>query len=237
MSKSKANDRREQLDKIRKEQQAADRKRTWLFGGIGAVAAVAIIGGSIVAVQQVEANKPENKALAAFGVAAADAACTDEQKTPSEGVNNHVPNVDEAGNKTVVEYTSVPPSFGAHYGAPAPFERGFYTDRDKPAMEELVHNLEHGYVVVWYDPALSDDQTQALEDTVSNLRGNADTQKIIASAWDPAYGELPDGKQVALSHWGTKEGVIKHCGSVSGEVIGQFAKDYPASDSPEPFGA
>jgi thymidylate synthase len=237
MSKSKANERREKLDQIRKEQKSADRQRNWLFAGVGGVAALAIVGGSIYAVQQVEANKPENQELSAFGVSASAASCTDNLATKSEGVNDHVPTLGEDGNPTVVKYSTVPPAFGPHYGAPAPFERGFYTARDKPAMEELVHNLEHGYKVVWYDDALPDDQKQDLEDIVTNLRGDADTQKIIASAWDPAYGELPDGKLVAMSHWGTKEGVRKLCGAVSGEAIGAFATDHPPTDSPEPFGA
>jgi hypothetical protein len=239
MSKAKANERREKLDAMRREQQAADRKRNLLFGGIGGVLALAIIGGSVFAVQRTEANKPENKELASFGVSAADAACTDviEDKPKSEDINNHVPPVDAQGNVTVVSYETTPPSYGPHFGAPAPFEREFYTDRDRPAMEELVHNLEHGYVVVWYDPSLPAEQIDDLRGVVANLRANQETQKIIASAWDPAYGTFDDDAKVAMSHWGRENSARQLCGAVSGEVIGAFANEHPPTESPEPFGA
>jgi hypothetical protein len=237
VSKKKADERREVLDQVRREQQAADRRRNLLFGGVGAALAVLIIGGSIVAVQRTEANKPENRELASFGVSAASAECGDLLKESSSGQNDHVPPVDANGQATVVDYTTVPPAFGPHFGAPAPFERSFYTDRDRPAMEELVHNLEHGYVVVWYDADLADDQIDDLRGAVENLRSREETQKIIASAWDDAYGEFPSDTAIAMSHWGVKEGVRQLCGAVSGEAIGDFADKHPPTDSPEPFGA
>ena len=60
---------------------------------------------------------------------------------PSEGANHVAPG-------TRVDYKTDPPTSGAHYEAPvAP---GFY-DREMPA-EALVHNLEHGHIVIYYDP-------------------------------------------------------------------------------------
>jgi hypothetical protein len=224
---------------MRREQQAADRRRNLLFGGIGGALALVIIGGSVFAVQRTEANKPENKELSAFGVSAADADCRDviEDKPKSEDINNHVPPVDAEGKPTVVSYETSPPSYGPHFGAPAPFEREFYTERDRPAMEELVHNLEHGYVVVWYDPALPEDQIEDLRGVVTNLRSREETKKVIASAWDPEYGGFDDDAKVAMSHWGRENSARQFCGAVSGEAIGDFAVGHPPTDSPEPFGA
>jgi hypothetical protein len=237
VSKKKADERREKLDQVRREQQAADRRRNLLFGGLGAGLAVLIIGGSLVAVQRTEAAKPENKELAAFGVSAADADCGDLLKESSSGQNDHVPPVDAQGQATVIDYTTVPPAFGPHLAAPAPFERAFYTDRDRPAMEALVHNLEHGYVVVWYDPELAEDQIEDLRGTVAKLRASEETRKVIASAWDPTYGAFPEDAAIGMSHWGVKEGVRQFCGAVSGEAIGAFAVEHPPTESPEPFGA
>lgn len=237
MSNAKSDDRRNRLDEVKRQQQAADRKRNLLFGGIGGIVALAIVGGSVFAVQRTEANKPENREIASFGVPAADASCEKVEKTKSSGVNNHVNPTQPDGKPTVVKYATVPPSFGPHYGAPAPFERGFYTERDRPAMEELVHNLEHGYVVVWYDPALSADDASDVEGIVTKLRTTPETQKVIASAWDDAYGALPDGTAIALSHWGVANGTRQLCGAVSGEAIQEFVVANPPSDSPEPFGA
>jgi hypothetical protein len=237
MTKDKPADRRQRIDEIKREQQAADRKRNLLFGGIGGLIALVIIGGSVFAVQRTEANKPENRALESFGVSADDASCAKVVKTASSGVNNHVPPTKEDGSKTVVDYTTVPPAFGPHYGAPAPFERGFYTDRDKPAMETLVHNLEHGYVVVWYDPSLPDDDREELQGVIAKLRTNNATAKVMASPWDDSYGSLPDGTSIAMSHWGVKAGSRQLCGAVSGEAINAFVVAHPPTDSPEPNGA
>jgi hypothetical protein len=237
MPKEKSSDRRQRIEEIKREQQAADRKRNLLFGGIGGVIALAIIGGSVLAVQRTEAAKPENRALDSFGVPAADASCGEVLSTKSSGVNNHVSPVQQDGSKTVVDYTTVPPAFGPHFDAPAPFERGFYNERDRPAMETLVHNLEHGYVVVWYDPALSDDDKGEIEGTIAKLRTENATAKVVASPWDSAYGKLPEDTAVAMSHWGVKAGARQLCGAVSGEAINAFVLAHPPTDSPEPNGA
>ncbi len=44
-------------------------------------------------------------------------------------------------------YNSDPPTSGPHYAEPA--EAGFY--EEAPADEALVHNLEHGHVIIWYN--------------------------------------------------------------------------------------
>jgi hypothetical protein len=51
-------------------------------------------------------------------------------------------------------YNSEPPTSGPHYASP--MQAGFYDERDPEAQVEnpegyLVHNLEHGYVVFWYN--------------------------------------------------------------------------------------
>ncbi|WOI45580.1 DUF3105 domain-containing protein [Acidovorax sp. BLS4] len=70
---------------------------------------------------------------------------------------NHVP----VG--TPVDYADAPPAFGAHWNeagvAPAPFAKKFYTDQDRPELEALVHNLEHGYTILWYDSTIAGDKT------------------------------------------------------------------------------
>ncbi len=64
---------------------------------------------------------------------------------------------------TDVDYDTVPPTSGPHYGDWVP--PGFY-DQEQ-SYEELVHNLEHGHVVVYYDPAeLSEEAEQSLREFV-----------------------------------------------------------------------
>ena len=49
-----------------------------------------------------------------------------------------------------MDYAQSPPDSGKHYPTPAPFTKHFYAEADRPPVETLVHNLEHGYTVVWY---------------------------------------------------------------------------------------
>lgn len=64
------------------------------------------------------------------------------QRLPSEG-RTHV----DTG--TQVDYDTQPPTSGPHYNDWA--DPGYYTE-PVPAGN-LVHSLEHGYVVIYYDPA------------------------------------------------------------------------------------
>lgn len=71
-----------------------------------------------------------------------DALLQDVQEFPSEG-RNHV------ATGTEVDYDTSPPTSGPHYGSWT--DPGYYTEQ--PAAGHLVHSLEHGYVVIYYDPA------------------------------------------------------------------------------------
>jgi hypothetical protein len=48
-------------------------------------------------------------------------------------------------------YSVNPPSGGDHDPVPSP--AGFYDSSNVPADGHLVHSLEHGFVIVWYQPA------------------------------------------------------------------------------------
>lgn len=64
------------------------------------------------------------------------------EQFPSEGAE-HVP------HGTEIAYETMPPTSGPHYDQAA--SAGFYTERQP--LGELVHSLEHGAVVIYYDPA------------------------------------------------------------------------------------
>ena len=109
-------------------------------------------------------------------------------------------------------------------------------------METLVHNLEHGYTVVWYDATATDKQQATLKSVAEKARASdATAQKFIVSAWDPSYGAFPAGKHFALSHWAadpqdTKKqtGHRQLCGDVSGDVVQKFIEQFPYTMAPEP---
>ncbi len=67
-------------------------------------------------------------------------------------------------------YSSDPPTSGPHYAQPA--QAGFYSEAQPD--EQLVHNLEHGYVILWYScSSLSDPECVKLQ---------ADLQEVMARA-------------------------------------------------------
>jgi hypothetical protein len=72
-------------------------------------------------------------------------------------------------DQQATDYNSDPPTSGQHYDLPA--TPGFYDVA--PPDEQLVHNLEHGYVIVFFNceanPNLSCDQL--IEDLQREMRG------------------------------------------------------------------
>jgi len=142
------------------------------------------------------------------------------------------------------------PSNGPHFAEPVASNGiNFYTAADRPKMEVLVHNLEHGYTILWYDASVSNAQKAELEQ-VAKLANKLDPSsgKFIVSAWDSSYGQLPVGKKFALSHWSATIGADKTtvasqaghrqlCGGLSGAVVKAFVQEFPRTSAPEPGGA
>jgi hypothetical protein len=96
-------------------------------------------------------------------------------------------------------YNSDPPTSGPHYEQWA--DGGFY--EAAPADEQLVHNLEHGYVIIWYNCSpLSPDDCSRLKNDVRDTMGQAGnssqtgTPKLIAVP-RPTMDSL-----LALTSWG-----------------------------------
>ena len=136
-------------------------------------------------------------------------------------------------------------------GAPAAFAKKFYTAQDRPALEALVHNLEHGYTILWYDSTIADDES-ALNDVqgiADKFSGSSDNMrdKFIAAPWkstDEGGAKFPDGEHVAFTHWSAggegqtdtskQVGVFQYCSAPSGAALEAFMKKYPYFDSPEP---
>jgi hypothetical protein len=227
-------DRRAKIEAMRKAEQARQRRRSVLFIVVAAVVGLGLIAAAAVPAYLENRNDPANKPLSAFGVGAAAADCGPISNDPTTGGNDHR----ETG--TAIEYEQVPPSSGPHWAAPAFPAREFYTKADRPPMEQLVHNLEHGYTILWYDDTLKGEQLETLKDIAASAREQDPTGpggKFVVSRWDEAYGTFPEGKHVALSHWGAEQGHRQLCGQVSGEVVNRFIERFPASDSPEPNAA
>jgi hypothetical protein len=92
-----------------------------------------------------------------------DQLLTDVEQFPSEGTE-HV------SRDTELSYDTSPPTSGPHYSSPA--SAGFYEAGNVPPTGELVHSLEHGAVVIYYDPgALSAEETEHLRSLTEEYTG------------------------------------------------------------------
>ena len=239
---SRDKDRRAVVEQMRREQHRAERRRTSAIIAVCAVVGLVIIGlGAYPVIKDAQQQSAlEGKDLTALGVPLDQASCTEVQDEEAVGSADHRPETEQ------LTYPAAPPAFGPHYPVWATLSRKFYTEQDRPPVGELVHNLEHGYSILWYDDAVAaDDQELAVVKGIANKFAGTDLEdKFIAAPWTPADGKsFPDGAHVALTHWsmgGTngnpegQRGVTQYCGDVSGEAVAQFVEDYPYTDSPEP---
>ncbi|MBB6628998.1 DUF3105 domain-containing protein [Nocardioides sp. KIGAM211] len=216
---------------------------------VGVCAAIAILIVAAAAFKPIkdwyDQRKFEGVALEKIGAPAS--ACQKITTKKADGNQDHVP------TGTPVDYTTAPPAFGAHWNeagvAPAAFARKLYTD-DRPALESLVHNLEHGYTILWYDEtAAADDATmREIKAIAGKFEGTDNLRfKFIAAPWtsdDENGKKFPSGEHIAFTHWSAggagetdtskQVGVFQYCSEPSGAALKAFMLKYPYLDSPEP---
>ena len=100
-------------------------------------------------------------------------------------------------------------------------------------MEQLVHNLEHGYTIVWYDNTIKGKQLDARSKDLAASARTHDAAGPTAQVHRVRVGRrlrhFPAGKHIGMSHWGAEDSHTQLCGKVSGDVGRDFIKKYPAS--------
>jgi len=236
---SKDKDRRAVVEQIRREQERSEKRRTYAIVAACAVVGLVIVGLTLPSV--IKQEKLEGRDLEAIGVSADDAGCQDVEAEPATGSADHQPD-----GKQIV-YDAAPPASGPHYAAAAPMSRKFYVAEDRPPVESLVHNLEHGYSILWYDEVVAEKKEQLAEVKAigDKFPGASEPgNKFIVAPWTGDDGEpFPEGTHVAITHWSMgdtngndegQQGVSQYCAAPSGEAVSTFVEDYPYSDSPEP---
>ena len=127
------------------------------------------------------------------------------------------PNHIAEGSEAV--YNSSPPTSGEHW--PTPAGCGFY-EGGLPD-ERVVHNMEHGNIVVSYNLPLESD-VGALRDALNNIG--------LSRIWGVAraYDGIPTG-QIGLSAWGVLDTFL----GVDEARIARFFDAYAGSLGPERF--
>ena len=242
MAKQAKTDRQAVIDSIRSQQSKRENRRGMAIVGVCVAIAVVIVGAAAFKPIKdwYDLRSYASDSLSDIGAEAST--CQKVTTKKAEGNQDHV----EVG--TPMSYPDAPPAFGTHWNMWDTIDRKLYTESDRPELGELVHNLEHGYTILWYDETIADD-AGAMDDlrgiaskldSTTNLR-----DKFKAVPWTSEDGEaFPKGQHVAFTHWsigGVGEtdpakqvGVWQYCSEVSGAALDQFMEDYPYMDSSEP---
>ncbi len=243
MAKQDKSSRQAVIDEIRNKQKSAERRRGGMILGVAVLVGLLIIGAA--------AYKPvkdwfdlrsfNDKNLSDIGPAAD--ACQKIEKKTAEGNQDHV----EPG--TPLTFETSPPAFGTHYNVWDSIGKKLYTAGDRPELGMLVHNLEHGYTILWYDETAAKDAT--MMDEIRGIASKFDgsdknyRNKFKAVPWTKADGDaFPDDAHIAYTHWSAggegetdpakQQGILQYCSAPSGAALDKFMIDYPYLDSPEP---
>jgi hypothetical protein len=235
-NKNERDNRRAIAEQMRKEQARKEMRRSLLILGGCVIVVLALLGSAVFVYvkDQREKNKDAGTPLAKLGATTSAAACDPVKKEKATGNNNHV------DPPTKIPYPEAPPSSGPHWGnfLQGSEIRSFYTTEDRPEIERLVHSLEHGHTILWYDDTVKPG-TEAYKDIQAIANKFEDgSDKFMSAPWEKGDGgSFPSGKHVALTHWtgsDNQQGITQYCGAPSGAVVDKFMADYPASDAPEP---
>ncbi len=169
-------------ERKRLEQERAQRtkqQRTVLT--VGGIIAALVIVVFVIVQSGILNTPPPTVAQSATGT------CGSVQSFPSLGQEHIQP------NQPHIPYNSNPPTSGPHW--PSPQDWGIYTTPQ--AQEQLVHNLEHGGIVIQYKD-LSAEEARRLTDLVRR-----DPYHLILAP----YPGLPGDAKVALTAWTGPNGV------------------------------
>lgn len=186
------------------ERRAAEQKKAALKRNaltIGAALLVTAIVVTAIVMQRNSGTGPG--ATENVGVAAAQAGCEEIEK-PDEQEGAHI----EVGTPHD-PYSSSPPTSGPHYVEPA--VASFYPDQQ--TTEQLVHNLEHSQIVIWYQPDAPAETLDSIEAVVGQ-----ESQATLAAP----FPDIEPPYQLALTAWGA----LQRCEQVSQEVIDDFRREY-----------
>ena len=191
--------RREAEERRRAEQRKqAFRRNALTIGSAVLVGALVVIAIVLQRESGQGPGAPDN-----VGVSAAQANCADIEEFEEQGADH----IDTGAAHE--PYNSSPPTSGPHYATPAGTE--FFAEQLPP--EQLVHNLEHGQIVIWYSPDAPAEVQAQVEDLV--------VQESNATAAAP-YPDIESPYQLVLSAWGASQA----CEQVSQEIVDDFRREY-----------
>jgi Protein of unknown function (DUF3105) len=167
----------------------------WAVGAAAVVAAIVVV----VAVAM-SGGGSSGTSEAAVAKAMSAAGCTYKTvapKPPKKSATNYHDDVPTLSTPTKNLWNTFPPAAGAHYGAWAVW--GFYRQPVNP--RQVVHNEEHGAVVLWWGPDVPSSTVDKLE---------AFYQQKPAGMFGTPIAGL--GKKIALTAWTNPKGTYYNNG-------------------------
>jgi hypothetical protein len=216
--------------------------RAWLYHGRIAVVVLGLVA-VVVVVPYLKGRARDNRinslVLSDMGTSPGDAGCRPQKKVkvvvPAAGWHVNL--------GTHLSYRDAPPAYGKHWPQYLDTDqyRTIFTTADRPPKEQLVHSLEHGHTVIWYDATMAANATE-----FAGLNKLADRlvvdDGVVIVPWTSAGakadgGPFPNGAHLAMTHWSGGDpgaGVWEYCDGISGTALKAFMLAYPKSDSPEP---
>ena len=180
------------------QQRAQAQRRRRIMIGAGVVVAVILVTALTIALANITLASPSPTPAAQI----AQGQCSLVQNFPSQGGTHISP------GDSHPPYNSNPPNSGWHWANPQDW--GIYTTSQ--VQEQLIHNLEHGGIVIQYRD-LPPADLQRLTSLVERDR----IHMVLAP-----YPDLPAGANVALTAWTH----LQLCNGVDEDAIRLFVTAY-----------
>jgi hypothetical protein len=238
----KNQERRAMVEQMRKEQARKERLRSMIILGVSVVVVAGLLVAALIPYLKDKhaQDKIAGTAVEKIGASASSAACADVTKKAPKGTSRSGADGNHVAIGTKITYPDAPPAFGQHWPnfLSNTEIRGFYSPDDRPEVERMVHSLEHGHTLIWYDDTIKPGSQEYKDLQAIGEKYANSTTYVNVLPWKATDGDaFPDGKHVALTHWAGsqdhQEGVWQYCGKPSGAVIKTFVHDYPNTDAPE----
>jgi hypothetical protein len=192
-----------QQRRLAEERRAAEQRKAAMKRNILTIGSALLVGAIVVVAIVAQRQSGEGPVQDVVGVSEAQANCDDVEEFEEQEAEH----IDVGAEH--LPYNSSPPTSGPHYEIPA--ESTFFTEQIPP--EQVVHNLEHGNIVIWYSP----DAPQETLDDIEALVGQEPTATVALP-----YTDLESPYTFALTGWTS----MQKCEQVSQDVVNEFRTDW-----------
>jgi hypothetical protein len=176
----------------------------WVVPAVAGAVALALVVGAGVVLSRL------GREQGTAAVTAADCGPVTRHQVPEGSLHKNGP----------IDYDANPPHSGMHNPVPLPRSPRISPDFVDDSPERAVHNLEHAYVVVWFDDRAT---TEMLSELAGEL-ADARRPKVLAVRWRQRMAE-----PFVLAAWGATQ----PCARPTSDVIAAFY-DAERGRAPEP---